>query len=212
MGNFGNFTSPFNQLLPMRSVTVDIDKMSFQDLSEMISILEQRDAAFDPVVKLSRAYKENFDLILHALRKLNNLVDILSNNQVPPQSQLFTACFVHGRGTDGLPAELLDETTTNELIIGKDQGGVLLLWDSKLEVACTGSTVIQDILLNGTTIFASTKIVIPTSNITIQRGSGFAGIITLVEGDVLQAKITQIGSTTPGKSLVTNLYWRGQII
>lgn len=204
--------SPFNQLLPVHSTKVDVKDLSFQDLSEQIAIIERKGETLDPVAKLCRAYKENFDLLLHILRDLDRAIDVLNGRQTPPYTQLFTACFVFGRGTDGGPADLIDESTTNELIISKDQSGVLLLWDAKLEVACTGQKVIIDILRNGTTIFSSTKIEIPTSNITIQHGTGFNGIITLVEGDVLQGKVKQIGSGAIGKSAVVNLCWRGQII
>lgn len=113
-------------------------------------------------------------------------------------------------GNGGLSADLVLNDQTFDLVVGQGEGGTLIGWDATPAGASTGADIICDILKNGTTVFTSTKIVIPAGSTATVSGAGFSAAAAYVPGDKFRGKVTQIGSTAPGKTVFINLYWRKQ--
>ena len=124
--------------------------------------------------------------------------------------QEFSRLFSFGGSVAGLGGEnIVVNDLTNTTTVGQGEGGTLTGWDARAcGAAPTGSDAILDILLNGSTIFQTTKIVIPAGSTSFVIGTGFlTGGVTVLPGDKLQGKVIQKGSTIAGKDISVNLYW-----
>jgi hypothetical protein len=64
----------------------------------------------------------------------------------------------------------------------------------------TGAALTVDVLKNGaTTVFSTTKLVLPAGGSTFVSQTGMAAAATLAAGDYLIGKVTTIGSTIAGQ-------------
>lgn len=108
-----------------------------------------------------------------------------------------------------LDSNLVETIKAAAFTIRETLHNIIIFFD--VSVAPTGSTIICDITINGTTIF-STKITIDATELTSTTAAVpyVLSTTTLDEGDKLVVKIDQIGSTIAGKDLVLSI--KGDVV
>lgn len=141
-----------------------------------------------------------FDYILNRLR-ISDIQDLslyaLSANL---KNNYF---FAASDETSNLVVDLVNPAYTDYIPYAISLSSILI----NVNVAPTGSAIEVDLKKNGTSIF-STKITIDaTENTSLTAAVPYVltGPISFVQGDKIEAFITQIGSTVPGAGLKVKL-------
>lgn len=111
--------------------------------------------------------------------------------------------------SSNLDVNLAVTTKAAAMTVRQELHNILVYLD--VSVAPTGSTIICDITVNGTTIF-STKPTIDISELTSTTAATpyVLSTTTLEEGDKVVVKIDQIGSTVAGKDLLVSI--KGDVV
>ena len=101
-----------------------------------------------------------------------------------------------------------DAETEGEDVVARKYGelvmarpGTFVGEEGYIDTVCTGAALIVDIMINGTTIYASTK---PQFADGVSDNKITAGVITtttFVAGDRITFKVNSIGSTVAGKGV-----------
>jgi thiamine biosynthesis protein ThiC len=105
-------------------------------------------------------------------------------------------------GAQTVAALAATETIYNDT----DRPWTILATRATVGTAPTGATFIADVLLDGTSIFATTTANRPTIAVTEKTAKGGApDTVTVPAGSALTFAVTQIGSTVAGSDLVVQV-------
>ena len=171
--------------------------------------LENVDIGTHRVINLADPSNDLDAVNLRTLKKFLALPDDTAtlSGAVQPLIEPRFSCPFTFVNADGTPtADLVAGDETNDFIIPRGWDGPPAGWDAFCEIAPTGSSAVVDILLNEVTVFSSTKLVIPSGSIALQKGTGFISV-TFKAGDKLRARVVNGGTINPGQGFNAQVYW-----